>query len=246
VSLNGWSVQYASATGTGSWSVTPLTNFTLQPGQYYLVQEDGNANGINTNPAADATGSIAMAQAAGKVLVASTTTAFTGCPSGTNVIDLVGYGTTANCSETSAAPAPSTTTADLRAAGGCTDTNNNSADFAAGAPNPRNTLSPLNKCVVPIVTSCPAPITALQGSTVSAPVSGTDPDGTVTSATIPVPAVAGTQSVSILCRLDCGGTATATPEISQQHADRNYRWSFSGPNKDSRPPGKLIHCHSAW
>src|SRR6476661_2917198 len=37
VSLNGWSVQYASATGT-SWQVTPLTNVTLQPGQYYLVQ----------------------------------------------------------------------------------------------------------------------------------------------------------------------------------------------------------------
>ena len=35
VSLNGWSVQYA-ATGGTSWQVTPLTNVTLQPGQYYL------------------------------------------------------------------------------------------------------------------------------------------------------------------------------------------------------------------
>src|SRR3954451_8850837 len=42
-SLNGWSVQYAAATGT-SWQVTSLTNVTLQPGQYYLVGEGAGAN----------------------------------------------------------------------------------------------------------------------------------------------------------------------------------------------------------
>ncbi|MCB1577530.1 MAG: lamin tail domain-containing protein, partial [Xanthomonadales bacterium] len=35
--LNGWSVQYASSSGT-SWQVTNLGNVNLQPGQYYLVQ----------------------------------------------------------------------------------------------------------------------------------------------------------------------------------------------------------------
>src|SRR5438132_1412317 len=40
------------------------------------------------------------------------------------------------------------TTAALRgpAGGGCTDTDNNSTDFATGAPNPRNTASPLAPC----------------------------------------------------------------------------------------------------
>ena len=38
-SLAGWSVQYASSGGTGAWTVTPLNALTLQPGQYYLVQE---------------------------------------------------------------------------------------------------------------------------------------------------------------------------------------------------------------
>src|SRR6185295_19966568 len=148
-------------------------------------------------------------------LVASTTTPFNvACPSGTNVIDVVGYGSSATCSETTPAPAPSTTTADLRGADGCTDTNNNAADFTAGAPNPRNTLSPLNKCIVPIVTSCPAPITALQGSTVSAPVSGTDPDGTVTSATITSPAVAGISLINFVPASSVGGTATATLNIA--------------------------------
>src|SRR5207245_9972535 len=36
VNLSNWSVQYVSATGTGTWSVTNLSG-TIQPGQYYLV-----------------------------------------------------------------------------------------------------------------------------------------------------------------------------------------------------------------
>ena len=36
VDLAGWSVQYASATGT-SWAATPLSG-TIKPGQHYLVQ----------------------------------------------------------------------------------------------------------------------------------------------------------------------------------------------------------------
>ena len=44
VSLNGYSVQYASATGS-SWQVTNLTNVSLSPGQYYLIQEAVGAGG---------------------------------------------------------------------------------------------------------------------------------------------------------------------------------------------------------
>ena len=236
VSLNGWSVQYASATGTGSWSVTPLTNVTLQPGQYYLVQEDGNLNGINTNPTADATGSIAMAQGAGKVLVASTTTAFSGCPSGANLIDLVGYGSTANCAETSPAPAPSTTTADLRGSDGCTDTDNNSTDFTAGPPNPRNTSSSFNKCAVPIVTSCPGSITTLQGNAASANVSATDPDGTVTSATIVGSGVPGITLDNFVPAGSVGGTATATLSVANTTAAGTYNITIQYSNDDSPSP----------
>ena len=46
VSLNGMSVQYSAATSTtGSYAVTALPNVMLQPGQYFLVQENGGANG---------------------------------------------------------------------------------------------------------------------------------------------------------------------------------------------------------
>lgn len=145
-SLNGWSVQYAAATGT-AWQVTTLTNVTLQPGQYYLVQESTGANGVNNIPTPDATGTIAMSATAGKVALVNTTTALTGaCPSGASIVDLIGYGATANCFETAVAPAPSTTTADVRGGNGCTETDNNSTDFTATTPTPRNTSSTTNVC----------------------------------------------------------------------------------------------------
>jgi uncharacterized protein len=144
VNITGWSVQYASATGT-SWQTTALSG-SIAAGQYYLVQEGGNANGVNPLPMPNATGSIAMGAAAGKVALVNSTTALsgTGCPIGSPIVDFVGYGATANCSEGGApAPAPSTTTAIFRAGNGATDTDNNAADFAVATPNPRNTPPPL-------------------------------------------------------------------------------------------------------
>ncbi|MBK9062775.1 MAG: lamin tail domain-containing protein [Acidobacteria bacterium] len=146
VSLNGWSVQYGSATGT-TWQVTNLTNVSLAPGQYYLVQEAQGAGGSVNLPTPDATGTIAMGATAGKIALVSATTALSGaCPTGGAIVDFVGFGTTANCSETAPAPAPSNTTADLRGSGGCTETDANSTDFASGAPNPRNTATTLAPC----------------------------------------------------------------------------------------------------
>jgi uncharacterized protein len=147
IDLSGWSVQYASATAA-TWSVTPLTGITLSPGQFYLIQESsGGSNGVAlTSP--DATGAIAMAAGAGKVALVRNSTALTGtCPNNPNIIDLVGYGTTANCFRGPApASAASNTNAILRMANGCNDTRNNAADFAVGTPNPRSTKSLLAPC----------------------------------------------------------------------------------------------------
>jgi len=103
VSLNGWSVQYASTTGT-TWQRTNLTNVTLQPGQYYLVQEaagsgcSGSPCGIGLPPP-DIVGTIAMALGAGKVALVNATTTLTGsCPTA-GIIDFVGFGTGTNCVE---------------------------------------------------------------------------------------------------------------------------------------------------
>jgi len=140
VNLGGWSVQYASATAS-TWSVTSLTAVNLLPGQYYLIQESSGGSNGAAIIAPDAIGSIAMAAGSGKVALARNSTALTGaCPNDQNIMDLVGYGSTANCFRGSApAQAPSNTNAIRRAANGCTNTRNNIADFALGPPNPRNT-----------------------------------------------------------------------------------------------------------
>jgi predicted extracellular nuclease len=142
VNLNGWSVQYASAAGT-TWQVTALSG-SLAPGQYFLIQEAQGAGGTTNLPAPNATGNIAMSATAGKVALVSSTVALSGgCPVGGAIIDFVGYGTGsggATCFEgTTAAPTLTNTTADLRKNNGLQDTDSNSADFATGAPNPRNT-----------------------------------------------------------------------------------------------------------
>ncbi|MCY7351679.1 MAG: lamin tail domain-containing protein, partial [Cytophagaceae bacterium] len=150
VSVNGWSVQYAAATGT-SWQVTSLPNVSIPAGGYLLVAEAFNANGVTTLPTPNATGTIAMSATGAKVALVNATTALSGaCPTGGTIVDFVGYGTTPNCNEGGAnAPAPSTTTAILRALNGCTDSNNNSTDFTAGTPTPRNSATALSSCGSP-------------------------------------------------------------------------------------------------
>ena len=147
VNLTGWSVQYASSAGT-TWAVTNLSG-TLQPGQYYLVQQ---AAGVNTMaaslPTPNATGTIAMSATAGKVALVNSTTALagSGCPllSTSSIVDFVGFGG-ANCSEGTATPVLSNTTAAVRKNGGKTDDNDNSLDFTVSPTiTPRNTASPIN------------------------------------------------------------------------------------------------------
>jgi hypothetical protein len=89
----------------------------------------------------------------GKVALVNDGTGLSGtCPSGSSIEDLVGYGA-ASCSETNPAPGLSNTTAGLRHGAGCVDTDDNSADFSAGAPNPRNSASPANNCSFTLVVS---------------------------------------------------------------------------------------------
>ena len=137
VDLTGWSVQYASAAGT-SYQLTALSG-SIPAGGHYLVQEAAGAGGTTPLPTPDATGSIAMSAATGKVALVTTATALAcgaDCDTAAGVRDFVGYGA-ANDFETAAAPGLTNTTADLRGDG--PDTDNNAADFAAGDPNPRNT-----------------------------------------------------------------------------------------------------------
>ncbi|MFO0614521.1 MAG: lamin tail domain-containing protein [Polyangiaceae bacterium] len=151
VDLTGWSVQYASATGT-TWQTTALSG-TLQPGQYFLVQEAAGTGGTTDLPTPDATGNIAMSGTAAKVALVSSTTALSGaCPTSALVVDLVGYGSTASCSETMPVSPGSTATNSMqRTNGGCVDTDNNPADFAKLAADPHNKMATVHQCCSTIV-----------------------------------------------------------------------------------------------
>lgn len=236
--VDGWSVQYGSATGT-SQQVTRLAG-TIQPGSYYLVQEAVGTGGSVALPTPDVTGNIAMSATAGKVFLVSDTTAVacTGSSSSAictgSIVDIVGYGG-ANFSATAPTPALSNTTAALRADDGCTETDNNSTDFTVGAPNPRNSASPAFACSgtvnQPVVASCPATLQVDLGSAGSANLSATDADGTVTSAAITSAPVAGIS----LATTQTGNPLLATLNVGPPVAAGNYPVTVTFSNTDTTP-----------
>lgn len=162
VDITGWSLQYASSTGT-TWTSNTLTG-SIAPGGYFLVQLAAGAGGTQNLPApVSVTGTLALGGTSGKVALTRTSVLLSGgCPTG-DIEDFVGYGTGTNCYE-GAGPttAPSNTTSLLRANNGCTDTNQNGIDFTAASPNPRNTASPTNPCS-PILLANPAALTGASG-----------------------------------------------------------------------------------
>ena len=151
VSLQGWSLQYASATGTawGGAQLTPLTG-SIPANGYYLIKLATGANAAQPSlPTPNANGTTAVSATAGKVALVNNTTALSGtCPLPNAVIvDFVGFGSTASCSEgNSPTAAPSNSTAVLRAADGCTDSGVNGNDFSTGLPSPRNSATPAAVC----------------------------------------------------------------------------------------------------
>ncbi len=199
VDVTGWSVQYVSPGGTGTWAVTNLSG-TIQPGKYYLVQEAAGAGGTVSLPTPDASGTLAMGGTAGKVALVNLTTPLNGaCPT-TGVVDLVGYGTTANCSETAPTAVLTNSTAALRKANGATDTDNNSADFTIGAPTPRNSVYPFG------ATGLSYPVQAGGTSLLTVTVTpGTSPAST---------------GITVTCNLSAiGGSATQTLYDDQTNGD---------------------------
>ena len=163
VSLHGWSLQYASASGTGNFGATEtqlaeLPDVSLGPGQYYLVQLAQGTAGTTALPAPDFVDPtpINMSATGGKIALVKSALPI-GCNGGSApcaarqleaVIDLVGYGPSNFFEGSGPAAATSNATAAFRAQDGCADTDDNAADFAAGTPAPRNSQSPLHDCTL--------------------------------------------------------------------------------------------------
>jgi hypothetical protein len=163
VPLSGWSLQYASATGTGAWHASPLGGKILPYG-FYLVQLAGGTNGISL-PIPDTTGTLNLSATAGKVALVRSVAPLSGArPADSLIIDFIGYGDADGYEGSGPAPAASVTTSLERkgrplataasmapggadaAAGNGWDSNNNAADFVTQAsPCPQNSASPVEK-----------------------------------------------------------------------------------------------------
>jgi len=155
-SLNGLQLMYGSSGGqfgSSAQNIFALPNVTLNPGQYFLVQLSAAGTGGSAFPVTpDATTTnLSMSGTNGKV--ALVTAAFTGNTCGAtatpctlpnaNIIDLVSWGTANNAegnAPTNGGASLTATQGNVRKGGGCTDTDNNNADFdIITAPVPRNT-----------------------------------------------------------------------------------------------------------
>jgi hypothetical protein len=150
VDVTGWSVQYATAAGA-SWQATALSG-SIQPGHYYLVQFASAAAVGAPLPAPDATGTTNFAVSGGKAALVRDATPLTcgaavgSCSGNALVQDLVGYGAATDYEGSAPAPALTSSTAAVRASGGCVDTDSSSADFTAAAPTPRNSSATALSC----------------------------------------------------------------------------------------------------
>lgn len=161
-SLNGLALQYGSATGNLGGSATQifaLPDFTLQPGQRYLVQLGvAGTAGADLPVAPDAVSTnLSMAAAGGKVALTTNATPL-GCGAtatpctlpDARIIDLVSYGTSNNAEggvSVNNGTALTNTQGSVRNGNGCTDTDNNNNDFAVVTnPVPRNSASPATPC----------------------------------------------------------------------------------------------------
>jgi uncharacterized protein len=160
--LQGLSVQYASATGTGNFgfnssAIVALPDLLLHPGQYFLIQMAGGSVG-DPLPNPDLIGSTNLATGSGKVALVATTVSL-GCNGSDGqpcsaeqlelIVDLVGYGTANFFEGSGAAPTLNNTSSAIRAGGGCIDTDDNAADFSVvSPPQPRNSVVPFEPCSV--------------------------------------------------------------------------------------------------
>jgi predicted extracellular nuclease len=183
--LSGYSVQYLSGspTSTSKWQATALTG-SLGGGGRYLVAEGAGAGGTTALPTPDASGAVNMSGTAGTVALvtgADPLTCLTAadCAADPRIKDLVGYGTAVVHEGGGAAPGASNTASVARTAA-LTDTDDNAADLAAGAPTPQNsggggsTTPPTTPATTPPTTTPPAEakIHDIQGTSRLSPFAG--------------------------------------------------------------------------
>jgi Calx-beta domain len=154
VDINGWTLHIATVEGSfaSDFGVhfTSSSSIPIFPGMHMLFTfTTGGANGQPLNGDFPLP-FVSLGSTSGRIiLLGKDKTLPAGCPASPDptgaVVDYVGYGT-ATCFEGAVAPVPAATKSLTRINGGCTDTNNNLADFSFADPNPRGFSSPIVLC----------------------------------------------------------------------------------------------------
>ncbi|WP_437757002.1 DNRLRE domain-containing protein [Sorangium sp. So ce1389] len=222
VSLAGWSIQYASATGTGAFGataaqLTELPAITLQSGQYLLVQGAAGAGTGAPLPAPDVvdTTPINLSGSAGKVALVRDAAGL-GCNGGSSpcsaaqealLEDVVGYGGAGYFEGSAPAPATANATASIRRGAGCQDTSSNADDLATGTPTPRNTLAAVSACGAdaPPAVAATAPGSGATDADPAAPLSVTFSEPVVASDAFELACAGAARSIAV-----SGGPLTFT------------------------------------
>ncbi|MCL2823582.1 MAG: lamin tail domain-containing protein, partial [Polyangiaceae bacterium] len=152
VNLSGWSLQSSDGPGSSGWADNKLdfTSEVIPPYGYILIGTlGGGSSGENLLPSPNTPFNRRIRGAGDKLALVSTQTPLDhGCPSRSDIVDFVQYGS-ATCL-LPVAPGPGTTNttqAVIRSDSGCANTGDNSLDFALGPPNPRTSYSPGYPCM---------------------------------------------------------------------------------------------------
>lgn len=182
IDISGWPIHIADATGAFNQSVAVSSSrgVPIGPGRYLLMSfGPASSNGAPVpadfqipffSPFPGVPG--LNLSPSGKVFITPSGSSISGSPCplpNPEIVDFVGYGAAASCFEgTGPTGTTGNTTAVLRKAGGCTDSDNNAGDFDVSAPSPRNSSAPQNFCG----TTGPAVIQFSQASFLTTETSG--------------------------------------------------------------------------
>jgi predicted extracellular nuclease len=161
VDVNGWSVQYYSATGTEPAAGAATLTGSVPAHHSYLVQMSAGTGGTTDLPTPDAIGTSNMSGTNGRIDLIQADAA---------LVDRLGYGT-GSPAEGSPAPALSNTTSATRNSP-CIDTDDNATDFRATDPTPENSTVDKPACAVIPPVDEPETIAQIQGASHTSPYKG--------------------------------------------------------------------------
>jgi hypothetical protein len=154
VTLDGASLQYGTATGAFNRLVS--LSGTIEAGEYFLIRLSSAGLVGSSLDFVDLDGSMNLSATGGRIALVSTTVPLDESCTRDDVLDLIGYGSTATCFEgTQAAFAPTATNALFRINSGCQDQNDNRLDFETAPTAPRNSSTE------PLICSCEMSVSAL-------------------------------------------------------------------------------------